>query len=50
MAEKNDSFANAMEALLAEDPGIGFNLPSKAKVTQEELLEKKQSFFDKLSK
>ena len=50
VAEKNDSFANAMEALLAEDPGIGFSIPSKAKVTQEELLEKKQSFFDKLSK
>lgn len=50
VAEKNDSFANAMEELLAEDPGIGFSLPSKAKVTQEELLEKKQSFFDKLFK
>lgn len=50
VAEKNDSFANAMESLLAEDPVIGFNLPSKDKVTQEELLEKKQSFFDKLSK
>lgn len=50
VSEKNDSFANAMEELLAEDPGIGFSLPSRGKVTQEELLEKKQNFFDKLSK
>lgn len=50
VSEKNNTFASAMENLLAEDPGVGFSLPSKDKVTQEELLEKKQSFFDKLSK